>query len=516
MVRTGLPPEELGPVLRHVVLRYDCALDVRDDGSIVYRFDPRLRLREPEGRARWARIRRRAWAAFRAAFKVIIAVVLIGYVVLFVVLMIAAFVALTAARSQSNSDSRDLPSFGGDRQHGGGGGGFWFWYFVFGRDRRSRHMGSPRYGRWANDASARGKVEDGRPFYRKIYAFVFGPEEDEVDPLFTERGLLAWIRESRGVVTPTQLAARTGWSLDTAEKESTRLLAAYGGDVEVTPAGEILYLFPTVLESAEGKGAERARPAPPIWERWEREQPVTGNTTGANVVIAALNAFVFFGAFFLVPEFIAPVLGFDLSDPAVLLGLLALPGLYSLTFFLVPLLRWLGAVRPENRRRAERNVRRGVLRHVYSYSTGKAAPIVVQDALPLIEQKIPQAAHLPAKPGKGLDRALERGLDAVALEYEAEPLLVADDRQAWLFGRIAAEDAAATEARRVDRARTAGAGLGEAGEAFDQPLALDRLSRPASAHDTARERGRPAADEADVLAREIERAAQDGSSGWRN
>jgi hypothetical protein len=66
-----------------------------------------------------------------------------------------------------------------------------------------------------------------------------------------------------GVVTARDLVAMFGWSRERARDELTRLLLDYGGDIEVTGEGAIVYRFPDL---AGGGGGEA--PAP-VWEREE-------------------------------------------------------------------------------------------------------------------------------------------------------------------------------------------------------------------------------------------------------
>ncbi len=459
VVASGIPAAKLGPAMRKLLIDYDARLEVRDDGAIVYRFSPDVRPRKKDRNA-WQRFKGWVWRGFKKTYKATIAIVLVGYVVLFVALMVAAYVAMMSQRQGSDNNRG---GFGRGRA-GGDGPGFWFWYWAFGRDRSARGLYSPRSSRWARDSDP-GK--DTRPFYKKVYSFVFGAEEGEVEELFTERELLAWIRSQGGVVSPTELASRTGWSIETAEKESTRLLAYYDGDVEVTSDGSVLYVFDELMQSAGTAGD--ARPAPAFWERFERKETVTGNTGSANAGIGALNLFVLFSALVAVPGFIAPYLGLDLSNAATWFGLLGFPALYSVMFFLVPLMRRFFVVAPENKRRAKRNLRRAVMRQVFAWSSDEAKLMDDDQAVDLIAKKIPASVPVTSRNPKSIEKALRE----VAAEFDAYSEIDSDGSHLYRFDRIA-DEARAAQRRRSNREEGKRHSLGEQGLAFERALQSGR------------------------------------------
>ncbi|GAB4513733.1 MAG: hypothetical protein Tsb0020_32050 [Haliangiales bacterium] len=453
IVTSGLAPHLLGPSLRRIMLAHECAIETTADGDVVYVFDPALTEREDDPWRRWRAIRRAAWAGFRAAFKVAIAVALVAYFVIVVALVIAAMVAL-ASRGSDSSSSRS--SWSGSSSSSSSGD-FFLWAWLFGssdyrahrRHYRQYHSyedafynGAPalRYEspRWATDAGQR-SAELKLPFYKRVFAFVFGREGEERDQLFTEKQLLAYIRSAGGVVSPTELSIRTGWSLRAAEKQSTRLIAAYGGDVEVDDDGQILYVFPELMATAGAAEAAETRPAPLIWEHYELPQPLTGNSAGANTAIALLNGSVLLGALVLIPHFAAPVLGIDMTAPAAHIGLYVVPAVYSALFFLIPVYRALFQVGPENRRRARRNSQRALLEQVYARSLPSARPLHLTAA----DLRLPSGV----KASIDTDQEVAEALQELAVEYGADGTVQDDGRVVYTFERIAAERAAASQAR---------------------------------------------------------------------
>ena len=164
----------------------------------------------------------------------------------------------------------------------------WFWYWIWGPRWR---IGRPYYGqRWERTLDKEDKV----PFYKKVFAFVFGPDRPKATPKQLDRGKLRLIRARNGVITTAELVEHTGATFEEAEDEMGRLLGAYDGEAAVSPDGELVYAFPGVMSTAHERG--RIRAPNPAWLRLEHPQELTGNTSGANAAVAAMNAFTFTAA----------------------------------------------------------------------------------------------------------------------------------------------------------------------------------------------------------------------------
>lgn len=347
---TGLDAPDAREALHDLLESRRGHLAVSDSGELLYEFDPKLieRGREPLG----VRLRRAAARGLKKGFKAWIVVMLVVYFVVFVVLVIAALVA-----SQRGGGDRD-GGFGGGRRGGHHRGGLpipnlWLWYWIWGPRWR---VGRPYYGhRWERTLEKEDKV----PFYKKVFAFVFGPDEPRPTRRQLDRSTLRLIRARRGVLTAVELLEHTALPLPEAEEEMGRLTGAYDAEPVVAPEGEIAYAFPDLMVSAHGK--VEAREPNPAWLRLEYDKDLTGNTWGANALVAGMNGFTLVAAA-TAPWFIFPRLG--LGGPLAFLGLVVVPVIFSLLFFAVPGLRMLGVVR-ENRRRRARNVRRVVVGLVY-------------------------------------------------------------------------------------------------------------------------------------------------------
>ena len=418
---TGIPAEDARAGLKALLEGRQGHLAVTESGELLYEFHPRLIERDRDPLL--ARLKRGAWEIFRKGFKAGIVVMLVVYFVVFVALVLAAIFA------QQRGGDRRSGGWGGSRRGHGGFGNIWLWYWLMGRGWSPRR---PYYGhRWERTLGQKEKV----PFYKKVFAFVFGPDEPRADPQQRDRDVLALIRARKGVLSSAELVQHTALPLPQADDEMGRLVAAYGGEPVVSPDGELAFAFPELMVSAHGRVRE---PEPkPAWQRLEHPREVTGNDAGANALVGAINGFNLIAAA-TAPWFIFPRLG--LGGMAAYVALVLIPVTYSLTFFAVPALRSL-AVRRENRKREKRNVRRVLLGSVYDLALDKGAGVQVD----------PATAHVARRlEGQGVSRAdVERALHELAAEFDADVEPDPDGELIYRFPKLRAQFTAAEAVRRM-------------------------------------------------------------------
>ena len=368
---TGLPDHEAETALKGLLETHRGHLEVSDAGDLLYQFDPKLiaRDRVPFG----VRFRKAAWSAFKTGFKVLTAVVLVAYVVIFVLLILALMFA--------NKDDRG--GIGGGRRGGGFGlGDFLLLHWLMGGrgwNRRSLYYGDRHARRLPKEAQP--------PFYKKVFAFIFGPEEPRPTQVQKDRGVLRLIRARNGVLTSAELVEHTGAPLDEAREEMGRLTGAYGGDPRVSDRGEVVYAFPGLMKSAHGR--VRAKEPNPAWMRLEYPKKLTGNAVGSNMGIGALNGFNLVASFVLG---LGPAVGTATVEavpvgPLWFWGLGVVPATFSTMFFGIPLLRSLGLKR-ENSARLRRNVRRLLIGLVYGRSMSEPRWITVGEAIGHVRQRL--------------------------------------------------------------------------------------------------------------------------------
>jgi len=407
---TGLGTDDVEAGLKALLESHRGHLAVSDAGELLYQFDPRLIRRGSEPAL--ARFRRRAWKLFTAGFKAWIVITLVVYFVIFVALVIAALLA---------NQSREG---GGGRRGGWGGrghrhlpmGDFWLLYWIWGPRWR---LGRPYYGhRWERTLDKDDRV----PFYKKVFAFVFGPDRPRLAQKDLDRDTLRLIRARQGVLTTAELVQQTALQLPAAEEEMGRLMGAYAGEAAVSPHGELAYAFPGLMTSAHGR--VQAREPKPAWMHLEPPGELTGNSTGANAAVIGINAFNLVAAA-TAPWFIFPRLG--IGGPLAFVSLVLVPVVFSFLFFAVPGLRMLG-VRRDNRRRRKRNVRRVLLGLVYHDALKRGRGVTADEAWSVVQRSLAGQA--------GTRETIEEELHRLAAEFDADVAVGPNGETVFRFSKL--------------------------------------------------------------------------------
>ncbi|HEX9107592.1 MAG TPA: hypothetical protein VF832_10200, partial [Longimicrobiales bacterium] len=400
---TGLAREDAELALKVCLADYAGHLDVLDSGDIVYRFDARLAERDRDP------LRVRLWRGLKRAgmlvMKIGIMVTLVGYAVLFAVLALSAILGLFS-KSDNDVDEDwlalawlplrallEVMIFFPD---------WFFWGMPSARPRRLARGGKP-------------------PLHEAIFAFAFGPRRPPAGLAERDRAGATLIRHFRGVLSTADVVASTGVSRYEADEWLGRLLGRFGGDVDVTESGEILYRFGDLTRSA---AAARRPEAPPL----QRPLPLTGNSVGTNALIAGLSAIVLAGA----TAFAVAMTRFGIDLPAASWGLVYIPGFVGTMLLALPPLRSLALAR-ENRQLLQRNLRRLTLATTASHA-GMLDPTALRHILPeSLERQATRGDAIPA------------AVRSLAAEFDGDPV----DEPAGAFH--APDIAAATRA--AERAR---------------------------------------------------------------
>jgi hypothetical protein len=236
---------------------------------------------------------------------------------------------------------------------------WWLWYLFWTNNWR---WGRPYYGNRWEKRHGLSPAKGGAPFYKKIFAFVFGPDEPRITQEQQDRDIIALVRARKGVITTAELMAHTGWTREQAGEQLARLMAAHNGDVQATGNAQLIYTFPELMLSAHGP--VRVTEPPPGWRRLERTQQITGNSSGTNALVIGMNGFNLVASLS-APWTIFPALG--ISGPIATAALVWVPLVFSTVFFSIPLLRRV-SVRRENAKRLRRNIRRVLMGQVQEAS----------------------------------------------------------------------------------------------------------------------------------------------------
>lgn len=369
---TGLGYDQTELALRHMLTLYKSHLDVDDDGNLRYRFDPSFERRGADPGKAWRAFKRGLWKAFVGFFKVWTMIMLVGYTVLFVLLLLAVGIAGFAASMQS------------DDSDGGGQIGvlpfllvarfleFMFWWNVF----------TPSYGRGYGRGYGRRRrsifgqmgerKKPSKPFYQKIFHYLFGPDEAKTDPLGPERAFAQFVRNRNGRITAAEWASRTGQTLDEAENALTASIVRFNGDVDVSDDGVLVYRFDELVVTAEE--GQRYDDLPPIWRRKVSVPDFSGNKRSSNTWISVLNGFNLAMSAFILFAVIGLPLGAQIA-----LGWV--PFVFSTLFFAIPLIRKVA----HNKRKAHaatENDRRDALSIVFQSARDGEARQVPDTSVP--------------------------------------------------------------------------------------------------------------------------------------
>jgi hypothetical protein len=287
---SGLPLRDADRGLQWLSAEYRGHLRVGESGELVYLF-PTGWNKPWETRDRFSRafstFSRAAMGGLRFIVRAWVMIVLLGYVALFLAVVIGMMFA-------SQNDRRD--------RRGGLVSGelmfvvlrvladalFWTFHpfspFAVG-------YGNAGYGArsWSRGASRR-PAKDEAPFYEKVNRFFFGPTPPPPDPRSSERKILAELRAQKGRIGLADVMRVTGLPRHEADPLMARLMLDYDGDVSVSEEGGIYYHFEAMRKTAAEGPEEGPRPKA-AWEEPKTLPPLTGNSTGSDVLIGALNGF---------------------------------------------------------------------------------------------------------------------------------------------------------------------------------------------------------------------------------
>ncbi|MEW5849716.1 MAG: hypothetical protein AB2A00_12940 [Myxococcota bacterium] len=434
--KTGLALRDAEKGLQWALAEYRGHLKVTEGGDLIFHFPTGFTKpwKTKETMQEWlARVGKSLWAVAKVAIKVWILAAIIFYTAIFVAIIIGMTLAALAGRS---SDDRD-----DDR-------GFTFGDYLMWRvitDLVGDAIWATFHYRAIRDyeemAAGRIRPQDRKPrkrLYERVFQFIFGPEGKPADPLEDEKRVLAIIRQRHGRIGMADVMAVTGLTHDEAERLITRLLVDYEGEIEVSEAGAVFYIFKDLRKTVD----EKALPAtvPMSWELPVRVAPLTGdNTAGSNLTIAALNGFNLVASGFAIASDLTlakinailqgiPIERIGDTGPAIFLGWI--PFAYSLSIFALPAGRAVARLKDVAKAKWE-NGKRALLQ------------LITRD---------PVAHHPPERLARAYENGAgekpeEKALDQLLLKLGGDLEVTDDGRARWRFPELAREAAALTEAR---------------------------------------------------------------------
>lgn len=363
---TGLPVIETEEAIKSMLEKYDSKLKVTENGDLIYDFGSSLQRRHRKTLGeRTQEVLQLLWKGFQVFYKLLTSLFLVIYFVVFLIFLIGLAVASEDGDGIGDAIAVMLRLFISIFQ----------WNTIMGYDRR--YYRQDGYGYTYQHYQERPSIlkrrrkskdpKDEKSFVASIYDFIFGPPRVELDPLENNQEVATFLREQKGLITTSEVQALAGWHREEAEEFMTECLALFDGEAKVSDNGTLYGDFAQLIRS---KNREGEQPVVWYWDEYEPEYELTGNSKGRNGIIIAINTFnLIVSGWLLFSGFLGP-LGLNLGW----FGWIALsifPLIYSTSFFLIPLLRWL-RVRPLRRKQHELNIRKRLMRVVFqTYDQGK-------------------------------------------------------------------------------------------------------------------------------------------------
>ncbi len=259
-------------------------MQVADSGELVYVFPKNLRaiLRNKFLRLRLQEWWKKVWRVLFYLIRISFGVLLLASIAL---IFITIFVIITAT-NQSSDNNRDSDY--------GGGGGFFMPYFWIGPNWYG--VFSPDYDRRYQE---RRREDNQLNFFEAIFSFLFGDGNLNADlEERRQKQIAAVIRNNQGAVVAEQIAPYlddigTGYAQEY-EDYMLPVLTKFNGQPQVSPEGDIVYIFPELQTTASRR---RALSVAPYLQ--ELPQPFSAASSGQLVMSAGLGVLNFVGALFL-------------------------------------------------------------------------------------------------------------------------------------------------------------------------------------------------------------------------
>jgi len=361
---TGLSIDEAEAALRELLMRYDCVLQVTENGDLIYDFGPRLHRRDEKSfREYLDEFLELLWKGFVLFFKAWIAITLVVYFLIFLTILVMAVITLLFAGGNKSKGRRSRSA-----------APFHLIYYAarlfvaifdWGTAATTTTYQTDQHGyRYATYQPKSAPLSPFQPknaqtaqpakksFIASVYDFVFGPPRVTRDPLENQKEIAAYVRRNKGILFVSEIKALTGLDSTPAALLFSDCIGRFQGDIRISDRKLMYGLFDRLLRTA---GEDEGRIVY-YWDEYEPPHFLTGNTPQMNVLIVFLNGFNLL--------FSLIILSGAFEEALSVFWLGTVPLLFSVIFFAVPLLRLPVVLWREARRNAE-NQRRRVMRAIF-------------------------------------------------------------------------------------------------------------------------------------------------------
>ncbi|CAL5227405.1 g10362 [Coccomyxa viridis] len=394
--RAGLTLGETERTLNALAADSEGTLQVSDAGDVLYVLPQNFK----------AIIRGRSWLlrlepALKGATNAAEYVLRVSFgtaLVASVALVTLTIVALLTAASSSDRDDRRGGGYGG-RGYGGG---------YYNSPFRTFINISDLFFYWDPYYSRRQKMmrreSTGPNFFEAIFSFVFGDGNPNIDYEEKRWKLVGeYIMSKGGAVTAEQLAPYLDVQMADLERVDGQVnedfvvpaLIQFEGHPEVSETGDLVYVFPGLQRTARQRWFSpasllgRSVPAPKEQYALESEWTFTKASEGQKLGTVALGLVNLVGVLYLSNLMAQPYVAQSLAQSSLgfMTGLLPFLQVYALSFFAIPLVRWLlnkrrnAAIEERNQARmnAAAALERPALRRKLAAATKLANRTVIDD-----------------------------------------------------------------------------------------------------------------------------------------
>ncbi len=360
--KTGLPILETEDAIKALMGKYESKLRVTENGDLIYDFGQKLQRRHQKPlKEYFSDIVGFLWKVFQVFYKFLTAAFLVIYFMVFIVIIIG--LALTG-RGSNNAGHLLKSVFRAFLS-------IFQWKTILGFNQR--YYRNDRYGyRYQHYKERPGILEtwrknkkkdpkDKKAFVASIYDFIFGPPRVQLNPLANNQEVASFLRENKGLITTSEIQALAGWKREEAENFMTECLAYFDGKADISDQATLYGDFSQLLRSKDNKDGT---PVIWYWDEYEPAHELTGNSKERDSIILFMNSFnigfsIYILGGFLMGTIFEPLLGFWAY---LLLGYI--PLVYSLSFFTIPFLRWLG-IRKKQKQQHKENIRKRLMKIVF-------------------------------------------------------------------------------------------------------------------------------------------------------
>jgi len=397
---TGISIDETKDAMNELLNKYVCRLQVTENADLIYNFGPHLFRRGQKTLREIAQtVFDWLWKVFTIIFKAWITITLVVYFVIFLIILIVFLVAASSGKDGKRRSSVNL----GNVLH------------IFSNIFRWRTIipdityRKDRWGYPYPQYQPKPAVinEKKKSFIAAVYDFVFGPPRVPIDPLSNQKEVAAYLKQQKGVLVTSELNALAGWKLAEAQAFLADCLVRFQGKVDVTENGVVYAEFDQVLR---GIGQMEGGSVVHYWDEYEPEQVLNGNLASQNLAITAMNGFNLLLAFFFMTHAASTASFYEMQQQAIFTGggvvgmiltafgehgqlvLGIIPFIFSVLFFMIPLVRWI-KISMSRQKRHLNNIRKRLFKAIFMAS-GK--PLTVDQVVNVVNSAESEEKLSPA------------------------------------------------------------------------------------------------------------------------